>query len=135
MSQDTSKQERTGLARKGIELLEFSIDSGLLTAGEEYGDFMDVHCKSSVLVAEDVRENTWHLMQDGTVWYEQYETIECRNYKFEQVPADTALEILMAQLATGAGTRPYPGPESEDLGLPKKDWTSVPQPAHWTEYQ
>ena len=97
---------------------------------------MGVHCRASVLVVEDVRENIWHLMQDGTVWYQQSETIEYRNHKNEQVPADSALGTLMAQLASGAETRPYPDPvSSEDLGLPKKDWTNTPLPAHWTEYQ
>ena len=135
MSQNNEIQQRTGLARKGIELLEHADDSGLLTTAEEYGDFMDVHCKSSVVVIEDVRESIWNVMQDGTVWYQQYETIEHRNHKYEQVPADVALDTMMALLANGTRTRIFLNPEPEELGLPKKDWTDVPQPDHWTEYQ
>ena len=129
MMRDQKERPNTGgLARKGLELQDRAIHSGLLSAAEEFGDFMDVHCDTSIRVDTPDGEHHWNLMRDRTLWTSTH------SWDGAEVTAHTGdgdnLAALIRQIAASTAAGRFPTEENPF----RKDWDTRPQPGHWTEY-
>ena len=102
--------------------------SGLLTAAEEFGDFMDVHCDTSIRVTTPDGLHEWNLMHDGTLWTANQTRDGSQGTARTGASKDLAALIRQIAASTTAGRFP-----TEENPL-RKDWDTTPQPEHWTEY-
>ena len=123
MMRDQQNRPNTGgLARKGLELQERPKHSGLLTAAEEYGDFMDVHCETSIRVTTPDALHEWNLMRDGTLWTASENRDGTGVTAHNSASEDLAALIRQIAASTDAGRFP-----TEENPL-RKDWDTTPQP-------
>ena len=71
----TTENGTFGQAKEAMELFDRCETTGLLTAAEEFGNFMDLHCFNTVKTQCDdqMLQTDQHLMRDGTVWTATFE--------------------------------------------------------------
>lgn len=71
----TTEPEPFGQAKEAMELFGRCETTGLLTAAEEFSNFMDLHCARTVKTQDDAQmtQTDQHLMSDGTVWTATFE--------------------------------------------------------------
>ena len=66
-----SEQKPHGMAKRALELMEFSDSSHLLGAAVEFGEYLNENC---LLISKSADDNEHrHLMRDDTVWFGNWE--------------------------------------------------------------